>query len=81
MLYQIKQVYILQKTYTTPYDDSEINDIIGVYSTKGQAQNEMSKLKKDIAQDDYTIESDDLSFYAYNDYETFELKITKWSIQ
>lgn len=85
MLYKIKQVYVLQKTHTTQYDSSEINDIVGVFSTKGQAQNEMSKIKNDWLNknniDDYTIEKDDLSFYAYNDYDTFELKITKWSIQ
>ena len=85
MLYQIKQVYVLQKTYSTQYDTSEINDVVGVFSTKGQAQIELSNIKNNWLQcnssDEYTIESDDLSFYAYNDYDTFELKITKWSIQ
>lgn len=82
---EIKIVWILQKTSRTQYDTSEINDIVGVFTTKGDAQNEMSKLTQDwfknFDEDDFDIETDDLSFYAYNDYDDYEYKITKWSIK
>lgn len=83
--YKIEFVWILQKTNRTQYDTSEINDIVGVFTTKGDAQNEMSKLTQDwfknFDEDDFNIETDDLSFYAYNDYDDYEYKITKWSIK
>lgn len=83
--YKTKFVWILQKTIKTEYDTSEINDVVGVFTTKGQAQNELSKLKQDwfknFEEDDFTIETDELSFYAYNEYEEYEYKITKWSVK
>lgn len=85
--YNTKFVWILQKTSKTQYDTSEINDIVSVFTTKGQAQNEMSKLKQDWFkefdedEDEFTIETDELSFYAYNDYDEYEYKITKWSVK
>ena len=83
--YKTKFVWILQKTSKTEYDTSEINDVVGVFTTKGQAQNELSKLKQDwfknFVENDFVIETDELLFYAYNKYEEYEYKITKWSLK
>ena len=83
--YKTKFVWILQKTIKTEYDTSEINDVVGVFTTKGQAQNELSKLKQDwfknFEEGDFTIETDELSFYAYTKYDEYEYKITKWSVK
>ena len=83
--YKTKFFCILPTTSKTEYDTSEINDVVGVFTIKGQAQNELSKLKhvwfKYFEENDFVIETDELSFYAYNEYDEYEYKITKWSVK